>query len=175
MDDKSLNISIYDHFKYYFNTRGTGIITDKQFAFYTQYDINDSFEHQTSISYLNKLIHYNVVNGLEYEDKKDVIVASTLNYFYIFLPTKNTISNEQYKFLMYILDEIEKFNEDTEFSDRKIDFDLFYENSSDCVSTSDISKLKNILSNLNIRDTIDEEEFIIGKPIEELNEDIKKI
>jgi hypothetical protein len=172
MDEKSLSISVYDHFMYYINCRSTGIITDKQFVYYTQYNLEDDFAHMSSIMYLDKIIHYNRKHLDTYEQKSDVVVASTLNYFYIYLPENDMISKVQYKFLLYILEQLEKYNEDCSYRDGKIHIDIIANDKKDDIETYDFEAVKEVLARLRKRRHKNEEEHIIGKTIDDI--DIKE-
>jgi hypothetical protein len=119
--------------------------------------------------HLDKIIHYNMKNLGIYECKNDVVVASTLNYFYIYLPAKDSISKEQYKFLLYILEQLEKYNEDCIYRDRKIHIDIISTNKEYDIETYDFKIVREVLARLKIQSFNDEEEFIIGKTVDDID------
>jgi len=169
MDDKSLEISVYEHFKDYFNTRGVGIITDKQFVLYTQNNMYDGFNHDSAMPYLDKKIYpYKHYEGF-YRNSKDISFASMSENLYFFMPDNDYISNNQYQFLLYMLDEIEKYNNQAD-ERKKVTIHIYGKTNDMSISSSDIDDVKQFISRISIRNIIPEkEEIIIGKTLNDIN------
>lgn len=169
MDDKSLEIGVYEHFKDYFNTRGVGIITDKQFVLYTQNNMYDGFNHDSAMPYLDKKIYpYKHYEGF-YRNSKDISFASMSEDLYFFMPDNDYISKNQYQFLLYMLKEIERYNNQAD-ERKKVTIHIYGKTNDMSISSSDIDDVKQFISRISIRNIISEkEEIIIGKTLNDIN------
>ena len=163
MDEKSLQIGVYEHYQNYPESRIVGIITDQQLAMYTQYQY-DGFNHDTALPYLDKRIYpFKKYDGF-YIESKDISVAGDSNVIYFSIP--ETISKEQLFFLSYTVDEIGRYNR--EFEDReKVEIVIF--SHTECISSIDTNEIKKGLAKFPLRDKImEKEEVLVGKTVNDL-------
>ena len=164
MDEKSLNTNLYEHFKNNFDRKGVGIITDRQIASWCQYKL-DGFMHNTAIPYLNKMIYPTIKKEIFNSSKEDILFASQIQYMSIFMPTRETITRNQYVFVMNILDEIEKYNKEAS-EEKRISLDTFCGN--DVVNG--IDNARNYINHMMIRDSFNyKDENIVGKTLTDID------
>ena len=113
---ESLKLSVYDYFKYCHTNkeiRGIGLITDKQSIFYSQIEDGDYRAHEWVASDLEDTIHPN-----EKKEGWDKIRGENMHFFsmgwelIVDLPLSDTITISQYDFLVEVLNQVKKYNEE---------------------------------------------------------------
>lgn len=163
MDEKSLQIEVYEYCKNYKEKRIVGLITDKQFVMYTQCHY-DGFNHDTALPYLDKKIYpFKNYHGF-YIESKDISFAGDSGVIYFSMP--EIISREQFLLMNDMLDEIEKYNNEVEYQD-KVKMIMFRH--TNCVDSREVQDVKEELRKIPIRDAIlEKEEIIIGKAVNDI-------
>lgn len=177
IDDESLKKGIYDYLKYCKEERvirGVGIVTDYQYIFYSQLLKDDYAAHESIVMKLEDYIHP--------DDVGNVWASFRDNHVYIFswgkkidinLPTDETLSINQYKFLCGILDDIDKFNREVT-EDKKVKIDVYTSKKGkfDEYNLLDVQKIKDELLTMVTREIKIENQKVIGKTLDE--KDIKE-
>lgn len=163
-----LKIGVYDHFSNYYNTRGVGIITDKQFVFYTQTNAHDGFNHDNAMTFLDTRIYPFKNYGGFYRYGEDIVFASQREYAYLDVP--EYISKPQYLFLIHIIDELNRYNIN---HSKKVNITVENMSTRKSISSmSDVDIKKFVNENFMIRQIREEpREVIIGKTFEQFQEE----
>lgn len=172
LNKESLELNVYDYFNYCKDIRkirGLGVITSKQFVFYSQILPNDFKTHDDIIVTLENAIHpYDQREGFSASRVNNLYIASVGKEFIIYMPDNGQLSYSQSKFLLDALDMVKKFNQEND----KIKIDLFDNHENESIfDTYDVDKVKEKIKNRITKNVIIEEEKIIGSALS--NEEIK--
>ena len=172
LDKVGFGKSVYDYLKAYRRTRGVGVITDSQSIFYTQFlDRSYGATHDELTARIEDIIHHQDIGMGNFYDNH-IYIFAIADYFYINFPDDGTLSMNQYKYLCDVLDQIDKFN--NESSERKKTHITFFGRTElqnkfirEFDEVQDISKMKEKLKKL-ITPSVDiQKEVIIGKTLSE--------
>lgn len=168
IDERSLKLQADEYFDYCKNRRirGLWVITDKQSIFYSQV-LKDDFRNHNNIEVdIENEIHPNMqIEGWDAIRPSHAYIASAGVELEIYMPDNGKLSYSQAKFIIDILNIVEKFNGNEE-NTRKIKINLYEppgkESKYGVTAIEDIKLLKDKLQN-EITHNIDiEEEKIIG-------------
>lgn len=168
IDERSLKLQADKYFDYCKNRRirGLWVITDKQSIFYSQV-LKDDFRNHNNIEVdIENEIHPNMqIEGWDAIRPSHAYIASAGVELEIYMPDNGKLSYSQAKFIIDILNIVEKFNSNEE-NTRKIKINLYEppgkESKYGVTAIEDIKLLKDKLQN-EITHNIDiEEEKIIG-------------
>ncbi len=177
IDDESLKKGIYEYLKYCKEEnviRGVGIVTDYQFIFYSQILKDDYSTHDDIVIKLENYIHPNDIRkGWNSFRNNHVYIFSWGKKVFINLPTDETLSTNQYKFICGILDDIDKFNREVT-DDKKVKIDVYtsIKGKFDEYNLLDVKKIKDELLTMVTREIKIENQKVIGKTLDE--KDIKE-
>lgn len=178
IDERCLKLDIYEYLKYckqFYDIKVVGVITDKQYIFYSQVLKDKYGTHYDIQSIIENAIYTNNITD-------EYIIASHNNvYFYtmgpeafiISLPENGELSKSQLNFLVHALDQIEKYNKEQEIGNKKVKLTFYNTRKNRLIKEAegDITKLKEELKKIVTQKVILEEEQIIGKTLGK--EDIK--
>ena len=162
MNDKNFSLNLYDYLVYCKNesVRGVCLITDKQYIFYTQLD-NSDITHDEIYTKLENEIHPNDVrDGFKAIRNNNIHIASVGHELVIYLPDNKLLSLNQYKYIINMLNEVDRFNKEN-----NTDILLYasYPRLLErVIKTRDTKKFKEKISSLVTKEFIIEEESIIG-------------
>lgn len=168
IDERSLKLQADEYFDYCKNRRirGLWVITDKQSIFYSQV-LKDDFRNHNNIEVdIENEIHPNMqIEGWDAIRPSHAYIASAGVELEIYMPDNGKLSYSQAKFIIDILNIVEKFNGNEE-NTRKIKINLYEppgkESKYGVTAIEDIKLLKDKLQK-EITHNIDiEEEKIIG-------------
>lgn len=116
IESEFLKRNVYEYFKYCYlekNVCGAGIITSKQFVFYTQTDKYDHRTHDEIYMQIEQAIH--IASKTEKRDAIlpfDVYLAAVDFSLFIYLPDSQEFTYSQFVFLNDVLNQVEKFNQE---------------------------------------------------------------
>ena len=168
IDERSLKLQADEYFDYCKNRRirGLWVITDKQSIFYSQV-LKDDFRNHNNIEVdIENEIHPNMqIEGWDAIRPSHAYIASAGVELEIYMPDNGKLSYSQAKFIIDILNIVEKFNGNEE-NTRKIKINLYEppgkESKYGVTAIEDIKLLKDKLQK-EITHNIDiEEEKVIG-------------
>lgn len=182
IDERSLKLTPEEYFNYCKkkSIRGLWVITDKQSIFYSQVIKDDNNTHDNiQINIENEIHPHNQINGWNAIRSNHAYIASIGEELIITMPDNGQLSYSQAKFIIDILNIVEKFNSNNE-NIRQIKIDLFEPPRKESVfnksTKEEIEILKNkIQSEITPNIIIDkEQEEIIGTTLskEEIKENI---
>lgn len=167
IDERSLKLNVYEYFKYCNEKRrirGAGVITDKQYIFYTQILDDDYGTHNDIEINIENAIHpHNQKYGWDAYYKNHAYVASVGEELMINMPENGELSLAQANFLSDILDQTDKYNNERQSWKPKIRIDFFDASEHDSYfDTNDIAFLKEKIQERVTQKITIEEEKIIG-------------
>ena len=164
MKNNNFKMNIYDYYKYCHKVhelRGVGVITNKQYVFNTNENINDD--------------HYNIALNIEKKiyssnNKKNDELSNNNIHFYCYidtflieLPQNNKLTKSQVMLLDNILNQLSQYN--NQAKDKKVEIQLFSNNKFKEKESTNISEIKKELHENISNNIIIEEEKIIGKTL----------
>lgn len=125
IDKRSLEFDVYEYLDYCKknqNIRGVGVITDKQFIFYSQILKDDYKTHPNIAMNIEKEIHPNSNRDYwgAYRDNNAYVYAVGANDFIINFPENKELSIAQSIFISELLDQIDKYNMEVNTEDKKV-------------------------------------------------------
>ena len=166
MNDKNLSLNLYNYLVYSQNksVRGVSLITDKQYIFYTQLD-NSDITHDKIYTKLENVIHPNDTKlGFNAIRDNNIHIASVGQELVIYLPDNKLLSLNQYKFIINMLNEVDKFNRDN--NTNILLYATYPKLLEKVIKTRDTNELKNKLYSLITKKFTIEEEKIIGSMLD---------
>lgn len=166
IDEKSLKLDVYEYFKYYNGKkciRGAGVITDKQYIFYTQVLEDDYRTHNDIEIDIENTIHPdNQKYGWDAYYENHAYVASLGKELIISMPENGELSAAQASFIIDILEQVDKYETNKENYQSKIEIQYFDTTNSIVNTINDIKSLKKTIQNRITEKITIEEEVIIG-------------
>ena len=170
LDKDSLQMNIYDYLKYC-NKKETikavGVISDKQYVFYSQVKKNDYLTHEEISLKIENIIYKKEFTYSTYTYNKNNVhlFSSGDNEIIIDLPTTGIFTKSQYSFLDEVLTQIEKYNNDNKI---KVKIAIFTPNRQhfNKFDLTDIKEIKEELKELITREIVFQEESIIGNTLD---------
>ena len=161
MNKEDFNMNFYEYLRYCRDksVRGVMVITDKQYVFYVQKDLNDKrYHHEIDIE---NTIHTNKQKeGMKAIRDNNVYVASLGHEIAIYMPENRLFSLAQYKFLEKVLDTIDKYNK--EYNDNILIYAAYPKLLEQRLKTKDVNEAREYLFNSITKDIIFDDEVIIG-------------
>ena len=137
------------------------VITDKQYVFYVQKDLNDKrYHHELYIDIENTIHPNDQRDGMEAIRNNNVYVASLGHEIAIYLPECRLLSLAQYKFLEKVLDIIDKYNK--KYNDNILIYAAYPRLLEQGLKTKDVDETRNFLFDLITKEMIFNDEVIIG-------------
>ena len=177
---ENLAFSVYDYLKYCKTkaqepepiVRGVGIVTAKQFIFYTQLTKGDNRCHPDIAVDLENDIHPNNYKRgmLALRSNNAYLWGYGLSKFEIWMPETDALVKNQEYFLLEVLEQIEKYNSEQHDDEEKILIQVFWQGGDSCDEyKEDITSLKEKIKSKVKRQVRIESEKIIGEtPSKEL-------
>ena len=110
-----LKRNVYEYLKYCHQNRtirGAGIITSKQFVFYSQVDQYDYKTHDEIQITLEQMIHPILRTGWDAIRPYDTCLVLIGKDIFFYLPDTQELTYAQFEFLSDVLDQIEKYNQE---------------------------------------------------------------
>lgn len=179
IDPRSLSVDVFDHYTKYYNKRGVGVITDKQFAFYSEHLPDDYKSHDQIVGELNQTIFPDMKFSEAYQSENVVTIASVLKNVVIDLPRDGYFSENYYDGICYYLSEL---NNGLIEKEKDIDiaisstFYRVYENFDNCESAlSFVTELYEKSKELDIKREGEKKEVIIGDTLEVVRRKITEL
>ncbi len=166
MTNYSFKMNIYDYYKYCHKVnelRGVGVITNKQYVFNTDENINGN--HYNIALNIEKQIYSLNNKKIDELSNKNIHFYCYINTFLIELPLNNKLSKSQVMLLENILNQLSQYN--NQAKDKKVEIQLFSNNKFKERKTKSISEIKKVLHENISNKIIIEEEKIIGKTLSE--------
>ena len=120
INPESLKRNVYEYLKYCKQNRtvrGVGIITSKQFVFYSQVGQSDYMTHDELMVTIEQLIHPIERTGWDAIRPQDASLALIGNTIFFYLPDTEELTYSQFEFLNKVLDQIEKYNQEVELKE----------------------------------------------------------
>ena len=166
MNDKNLSLNLYDYLVYSQDksVRGVGLITDKQYIFYTQLDNSDITLDEIYTKLENEIHPNDQRDGFKAIRDNNIHIASVGHELIIYLPDNKLLSLNQYKYIINMLNEVDRFNKENNTnillyaSDPRL---LERE-----IRTRDINEFKEKISSLVTKEFVIDEESIIGSTLD---------
>lgn len=163
MNKENINMNFSEYLNYCRDksVRGVMVITDKQYVFYVQKDINDKrYHHELYIDIENKIHPNDQKEGMKAIRDNNVYVASLGHEIAIYMPENRLFSLAQYKFLEKVLDTIDKYNK--EYNDNILIYAAYPKLLEQRLKTKDVNEAREYLFNSITKDIIFDDEVIIG-------------
>ena len=163
MNKEDFNMNFYEYLRYCRDksVRGVMVITDKQYVFYVQKDLNDKrYHHELYIDIENTIHPNNQKEGMKAIRDNNVYVASLGHEIAIYMPENRLFSLAQYKFLEKVLDTIDKYNK--EYNDNILIYAAYPKLLEQRLKTKDVNEAREYLFNSITKDIIFDDEVIIG-------------
>lgn len=172
MSDKDcLKFDVYEYLKYCKEkkvVRGVGVITDKQFLFYSQLLRGDCRIHPEIIAYLECEIHPDSsrrdMNALR--DNNVYLMVFGHGRFQICLPENGQLSKNQLNFIIDMLKQIRQYNSEQMPENEKVKLEVF-NSIIDGIYQENISELEEKLEGVVTKYVRIESEKIIGSTLEQ--------
>lgn len=179
IDPRSLSVDVYDHYTKYYNKRGVGIITDHQFAFYSEHLPDDFKTHDQIAVELNQAIFPDMSFNEAYQSENDITIASIQKNVVISLPRDGYFSDNYYDMLIYYLSElnnslIEK-NRDIDIAISSTFYGVYetFDNKDDALVF--VTELYEKSKEADIKRDADKKEVIIGDTLETIRNKITEL
>ena len=169
MNDKNLSLNLYEYLVYSQDksVRGVSLITDKQYIFYTQLD-NSDITHDKIYTKLENEIHPNDKrDGFKAIRDNNIHIASVGHELVIYLPDNKLLSLNQYKYIINMLNEVDRFNKEN--NTNILLYAVYPRLLKGVIKTRDINEFKEKISSLVTKEFIIEEESIIGSKLDDNN------
>lgn len=163
MNKENINMNFSEYLNYCRDksVRGVMVITDKQYVFYVQKDINDKrYHHELYIDIENTIHPNDQKEGMKAIRDNNVYVASLGHEIAIYMPENRLFSLAQYKFLEKVLDTIDKYNK--EYNDNILIYAAYPKLLEQRLKTKDVNEAREYLFNSITKDIIFDDEVIIG-------------
>ena len=114
VDKRSIKLSPYEFFCKYRNRRSVAVITDKQYIFYSQILGDDYRTHDNIVVDIETTIHPNSLReGWDAFRSNNLYTFGVgTGYFRIDFPDNKELSMNQVTFLLELLNEIDKYNQE---------------------------------------------------------------
>lgn len=173
IDNKSLSLNVYDYLSFCQNTRKTkaaGVITDKQFVFYTAVDNHDYSTHNDIHVQIEQALHPNrKLVGWDAYQPNHAYISIVAQQFYLDLSERKKLGYVQREFVREVLEQVKRFNKDYQTQITLTCNDPFF-------TTTDVEEFKNYICQSITSEITVEEEEIIGKtlPKEKMKEALKQ-
>jgi len=173
INNECLKFSIKEYLDYCNNKkniRAVGVITDKQFIFYSQVLKEEVPSHIWMVNKIENAIHpSNQQNGISaVRDYNVYIFATGANWFEILLPQIDAISLSQYEFLIDCIKQLEEYNQNVEKETHKVNYNIINSNGNK-IKGNQVEELKENIKRYIVKNVVIEDEKILGKTLSKEN------